>query len=119
MDRTNWKYGQRDINVLLLGVTYKNVAFPLLFRLLSKRGNSNTAGFNLENTHLTHLKECQMQSSRCCWHRTSFRGAEEAINSRTIQRTNEQQAGRQHMPMLARQLIGEHHCIGHVAALSR
>ena len=43
MDRTNWKYGQTDINVLLLGVTYKNVAFPLLFRLLPKRGNSNTA----------------------------------------------------------------------------
>ena len=38
MDRTNWKYGQTDINVLLLGVTYKNVAFPLLFRLLPKRG---------------------------------------------------------------------------------
>ena len=34
----NWKYGQTDINVLLLGVTYKNVAFPLLFRLLPKRG---------------------------------------------------------------------------------
>ena len=29
MDRTNWKYGKTDINVLLLGVTYKNVAFPL------------------------------------------------------------------------------------------
>lgn len=43
MDRTNWKYGKTDINVLLLGVTYKNVAFPLLFRLLPKRGNSNTA----------------------------------------------------------------------------
>ena len=43
MDRTNWKYGQTDINILMLGVTYKNVAFPLLFRLLPKRGNSNTA----------------------------------------------------------------------------
>ncbi len=43
MDRTNWKYGQTDINVLLLGVAYKNVAFPLLYRLLPKRGNSNTA----------------------------------------------------------------------------
>ena len=43
MDRSNWKYGQTDINILMLGVTYKNVAFPLLFRLLPKRGNSNTA----------------------------------------------------------------------------
>jgi len=40
MDRTNWKFAKTtDINVLLLGVTYKNVAFPLS----PKRGNSNTA----------------------------------------------------------------------------
>lgn len=42
MDRTNWKFGGFDINALVLGVTYRGVAFPLLFRLLPKRGNSNT-----------------------------------------------------------------------------
>ncbi|MBQ8673709.1 MAG: IS4 family transposase, partial [Bacteroides sp.] len=42
MDRTNWQFGSFDINALVLGVTYKGVAFPLLFRLLPKRGNSNT-----------------------------------------------------------------------------
>lgn len=42
MDRTNWQFGRFDINALVLGVTYKGVAFPLLFRLLPKRGNSNT-----------------------------------------------------------------------------
>ena len=42
MDRTNWKFGSFDINALVLGVTYKGVAFPILFRLLPKRGNSNT-----------------------------------------------------------------------------
>lgn len=42
MDRTNWKYGVTDINILILGITYKNVAFPLLYTLLPKRGNSNT-----------------------------------------------------------------------------
>jgi len=42
LDRTNWKLGQTDINVLMLGVSYKNVAFPLMFKLLDKKGNSNT-----------------------------------------------------------------------------
>lgn len=43
MDRTNWKFGQANINILMLGVSYKNVAFPLMFRMLDKRGNSSTA----------------------------------------------------------------------------
>ena len=42
MDRTNWKLGQTNRNVLMLGVSYKNVSFPLIFKLLDKRGNSNT-----------------------------------------------------------------------------
>jgi len=42
IDRTNWKFGQTDINIFMLGVTYKGVAFPLLFKMLNKRGNSNT-----------------------------------------------------------------------------
>jgi len=42
IDRTNWKLGKSNRNVLMLGVSYKNVAFPLMFKLLPKRGNSNT-----------------------------------------------------------------------------
>jgi len=42
MDRTNWKFGQQNINVLVLAVVYHGVAFPLLFKLLPKFGNSNT-----------------------------------------------------------------------------
>ena len=42
MDRTNWQFGHTDINALVSGVTYEGVAFPILFRLLPKRGNSNT-----------------------------------------------------------------------------
>lgn len=42
MDRTNWQFGGFKINALVLGVTYEGVAFPLLFRLLPKKGNSNT-----------------------------------------------------------------------------
>lgn len=42
LDRTNWQFGSVDINILMLGVIYKGVAFPLMFSMLDKRGNSNT-----------------------------------------------------------------------------
>lgn len=42
LDRTNWKLGEQNINILMLGISYKNVAFPLMFRMLDKRGNSHT-----------------------------------------------------------------------------
>lgn len=43
MDRTNWKFGEANINALVLAVSYKGLAFPILFKLLPKQGNSNTA----------------------------------------------------------------------------
>ena len=42
MDRTNWKFGESNINVLTLAVAYRGVAFPLMLSMLDKRGNSNT-----------------------------------------------------------------------------
>lgn len=42
LDRTNWKFGTKNINLLMLGVSYRNVAFPLMFKMLNKRGNSHT-----------------------------------------------------------------------------
>jgi hypothetical protein len=42
MDRTNWKFGGTDINVLTLAIVYQGVAFPLLILMLPKKGNSNT-----------------------------------------------------------------------------
>jgi len=42
LDRTNWKFGTKNINILMLGVSYKNVAFPLMFKMLNKRGNSSS-----------------------------------------------------------------------------
>jgi len=42
MDRTNWKFGVTNINVLTLAITYKGVAFPLLIVMLDKQGNSDT-----------------------------------------------------------------------------
>ena len=43
MDRTNWKFGETNINALVIAIVYNGVAFPLLFTLMPKRGNSNTA----------------------------------------------------------------------------
>lgn len=42
LDRTNWKLGCVNINILMLGVVYEGVAYPLLWTFLgNKRGNSD------------------------------------------------------------------------------
>jgi hypothetical protein len=41
IDRTNWKFGKTDINIFMLSVCYDGIAFPLLWKMLPKRGNSN------------------------------------------------------------------------------
>ncbi|SMB85931.1 hypothetical protein [Deinococcus hopiensis] len=43
IDRTNWKHGQTDVNVLMLAVLWRGVAIPLLFELLPHGGSSDTA----------------------------------------------------------------------------
>ena len=45
MDRTNWKYGKRHINILTVGIVISKVAIPIVWKVLpqkTKRGNSNT-----------------------------------------------------------------------------
>lgn len=42
LDRTTWELGSHCINILMLGVAYKGLAFPLLWVLLDKKGNSDT-----------------------------------------------------------------------------
>lgn len=42
LDRTNWKFGNKNINILMLGISYKNIAIPLIFVMLDKKGNSDT-----------------------------------------------------------------------------
>ena len=42
MDRTNWKFGSTNINVLVLAIVYQGVAFPVLFTMMPKFGNSST-----------------------------------------------------------------------------
>ena len=41
MDRTNWKFGKANINILTIGISYRGTAIPLVWMLLPKRGQSN------------------------------------------------------------------------------
>jgi hypothetical protein len=43
IDRTNWKFGKLNINILMLSVAYKGIGIPLLWTMLPKQGNSNEA----------------------------------------------------------------------------
>jgi Transposase DDE domain len=43
MDRTNWKFGSTNINILVLAIVYQGVAFPILIRMMPKFGNSSTS----------------------------------------------------------------------------
>ena len=42
MDRTNWKFSTTNINILTLGIIYEGMAFPIVFKMMDKHGNSNT-----------------------------------------------------------------------------
>lgn len=41
MDRTNWKWGKANLNILVLAVVYKGAAIPVYWLVLTKQGNSN------------------------------------------------------------------------------
>lgn len=41
IDRTNWQFGQQNINILTLTVYCHGVGLPILFEMLDKKGNSN------------------------------------------------------------------------------
>ena len=41
VDRTNWKFGKKNINLMVLGIAYKGVCIPLLWSFLDKGGCSN------------------------------------------------------------------------------
>ncbi len=42
MDRTNWKFGSTNINILVIAIVYDGVAFPVIYKLMPKFGNSST-----------------------------------------------------------------------------
>ena len=41
LDRTNWKIGSRDVNILMLAITTPRFRVPLIWTVLDKAGNSN------------------------------------------------------------------------------
>jgi len=43
LDRSDWQLGKTPLNVLVLGLVYKGVAIPVLWTILEKKGNSDTA----------------------------------------------------------------------------
>lgn len=43
LDRTDWYFGQTPLNIMVLGVAYRGAAFPLVWRVLEKKGCSDTA----------------------------------------------------------------------------
>ena len=42
VDRTQWDVGTTTVNILTLGVVHEGIAFPLVWTMLDKKGNSNT-----------------------------------------------------------------------------
>ncbi len=42
LDRTNWKIGRQEINILVLAVATRRFRVPLIWTVLGKAGNSNT-----------------------------------------------------------------------------
>jgi hypothetical protein len=43
LDRTNWEIGEKVVNILVLAIAHQGAAIPLLWTMLDKKGNSNTA----------------------------------------------------------------------------
>jgi hypothetical protein len=42
LDRTNWKFGKAELNLLVLGIVHQGIAYPLVWWSLDKAGNSST-----------------------------------------------------------------------------
>ncbi len=40
-DRTEWSFGKTRFNILMLGIVHNGVAYPLVWEMLDKKGNSN------------------------------------------------------------------------------
>jgi hypothetical protein len=42
IDRTNWQFGENDLNFFVAAIVYGNISIPIAWLLLDKKGNSNT-----------------------------------------------------------------------------
>lgn len=43
LDRTDWYFGDTPLNVMVLGIAHRGAAFPVLWRVLEKKGCSDTS----------------------------------------------------------------------------
>ena len=74
LDRTNWKLGSHDINILMLAIVTRRFRVPLLFTLLPHQGSSDTASrIELMQRYLTLFPAA---SIRCLFADREFIGAE-------------------------------------------
>lgn len=77
IDRTNWKFGQQNINILLVGISYQGTAIPLIWKMLDKRGNSlQKERIELMNELLDILTEEQKSKIKCLLADREFIGNE-------------------------------------------
>jgi hypothetical protein len=42
LDRTDWYLGETPLNIMVIGIAHRGVAFPVLWRILEKKGCSDT-----------------------------------------------------------------------------
>ncbi|GGO41436.1 hypothetical protein HNQ08_005486 [Deinococcus humi] len=62
LDRTNWKFGKHDINILLLSAVWKGFSLPLMWTLLPHSGASDQRTREaLVERFLTACPECQVR----------------------------------------------------------
>jgi len=77
IDRTNWQFGKSKINILMIGISYKGTAIPLIWKLLDKKGNSNTRErIELVNELLEQLCTEQKAQIKCLLADREFIGKE-------------------------------------------
>ena len=62
MDRTHWKLGRTDLNLLCVGLVYQGVSIPLAYQSLQKPGNSHTD----ERKHLLTQVWAYLDARVCC-----------------------------------------------------
>lgn len=43
LDRTNWQWGKKEINILLLSVAYRGIGIPLFWSVTGSKGSSSTS----------------------------------------------------------------------------
>lgn len=43
LDRTNWKWGKKDINIMLISVAYRGIGIPIFWQVSANGGSSSTS----------------------------------------------------------------------------